>query len=297
METVVVGSLTPSVLLEVARATGALRAQDLSVLVQAVASSPSQFQSPADGDIDLALTSPDNVLAYRASSANPLGKVLDARIVSAVDRSLGLGLYAVRGVTASHLRGATLGVDVPDSGFALLLYALCESLGLGRNDYRLVSLAATPQRLTALLSGQCHATMLNAGNELKAEAAGCGRLSGVAEIGGPYLGTVIAAVGDTRPATGRRLAASLAQTATVIVDGGLTDEAEGAAQRQLGLDPELAQLYVERLRDPVDGLVGDGTVDRDSLATLVRLRTTYLPVPDGNGHLWGAMLREGSGLV
>ena len=54
--------------------------------------------------------------------------------------------------------------------------------------------------------------------------------------------------------------------------------AESAARR-LGLDEALARRYVARLRDPHDGLVADGVVDRGRLETLVSLRTTCFPRP------------------
>jgi ABC-type nitrate/sulfonate/bicarbonate transport system substrate-binding protein len=298
VETIVVGSFTPSVLLDVAGSSGTLADHGLAVTEVPVPSSPAQFRSLLTGELDVALTSPDNVLAYRFSPANPLGELLDARILGAVDRGLGLGLYAAPGRSVDELRGATVGVDVPTSGFALAMYALGDSLGVSRDDYHLVALGSTPKRLAALLAGECVATMLNAGNELAAESAGCRRLAGVGDVVGPYLGTVVAVVGGTHQPAGRRLSDALTATAAAILDGGLTSETTEAAARRLELDDALAARYVERLRDPVEGLVGDGEVDADSLATLVRLRTTYLPVPDGHGgDVLDAALREGSGLV
>ena len=298
MDTVVVGSFTPSVLLDVALSTGALAAQDLAVREVAVASSPAQFRSLRSGNLDLALTSPDNVLAYRFSPANPLGELLDARILGAVDRGLGLGLYAAPGLSAVDLRGTRLGVDVPTSGFALAMYALGEAVGLAPDDYELLTIGSTPKRLKALLAGECTGTMLNAGNELTAEAAGCVPLASVSEVCGPYIGTVVAAVGEPHLATGERLAAALRATTSAILDGDLTDEVAAAATRRLDLDQALAGRYVERLRDPIEGLVDDGAVDDASLLTLVDLRKTYLPESDGaGGDALDAALRDGSGLV
>jgi ABC-type nitrate/sulfonate/bicarbonate transport system substrate-binding protein len=296
VETLAVGSFTPSVLLDLAERTGRLREQGLAVTETPVASSPAQFRSLLSGELAVALTSPDNVLAYRFDPANPLGRLLDARIVAGIDRGMGLGLYARPGLTASDLAGAPVGVDVPTSGFALALYALTEALGLDRSRYELVTLGSTPRRLEALLAGECAATMLNAGNELIAEKAGCVRLAAVSEHLTPYLGTVVAVVGEQHVAAAGRLTAALLDTAAEIVGGGLAAGAATSATERLELDAELAGRYVDRLRDPVTGLVPDGAVDRDALETLVRLRTTYLPTGDGSDPLAGA-LDEGSGLV
>ncbi len=297
MQQLAVGSFTPSVVLEVARVTGRLADHGLDIAEHPVASSPSQFRSLLDGDLDVALTSPDNVIAYRFNPHNPLGGLADVQIVSAVDRGMGLGLYGAPGTDAASLAGGLVGVDVPVSGFALALYALAETLGVGRGDYELVALGSTPRRLEALLEGRCVATMLNAGNELVAEQRGCVLLASAAEHLAPYLGTVVAVAGGVHLDAARRLGAALADTSDQILGGELTDLTAETAARRLDLDDDVALRYVSRLRDPREGLVPGGVVDRASLETLVRLRATYLPtLVDGVEVVTGA-LDDGSGLV
>jgi ABC-type nitrate/sulfonate/bicarbonate transport system substrate-binding protein len=292
-----VGTFSPPVVLDLAASCGLLDAAGLEVTEHPVASSPAQFRSLVEGELQVALTSPDNVLAYRFNPRNPLGELLDARIVGAVDRALGLGLYGRPGLTADDLRGARVGVDVPHSGFALALYALADRLGVRRDEYELVALGSTPARLKALLAGECDATMLNAGNELLAEAAGCVRLAGVTDHFAPYLGTVVAVVGDRHLQTARLLARALTETGAEVLAGSLDAEAVDAARRRLGLDEALAARYLERLRSPTEGLVPDGRVDRASLETLVALRRTWLPESVDGRDVMEAAVAEDSGLV
>jgi ABC-type nitrate/sulfonate/bicarbonate transport system substrate-binding protein len=292
-----VGTFSPPVVLDLAASSGLLEAAGLEVTEHPVVSSPAQFRSLVDGSLQVALTSPDNVLAYRFDPHNPLGELLDARIVSAVDRALGLGLYARPGLTAADLLGATVGVDVPHSGFAVALYALADRLGVPREAYEPVALGSTPQRLRALLAGECDATMLNAGNELLAEAAGCVRLGGVADHFAPYLGTVVAVVGEEHLPTARLLGSALTETCAEVLSGALDAEALEAAQRRLGLDEALARRYVDRLRSPAEGLVVDGAVDQESLQTLVSLRTAWLPQSLDGRDVMDAALMGDSGLV
>jgi hypothetical protein len=279
----VAGTFSPSVLLDVARVTGRLADAGLGVAEVLVASSPGQFRSLVDGEIDVAFTSPDNVLAYRFSPANPLGGVLDVGIVNGVDRGLGLALYGRPGFGGpEQLRGARVGVDVPASGFALALYALTESLGVPRGEYELLALGSTPRRLTALLAGDCDITMLNAGNELVAEDAGCVRLGSVADVCAPYLGTVTAVSGTARLADARALGGALAATIADIRSGAVDDVAVERATARLDVSPGLARRYVERLRDPREGLLPDAAVDPAALETVAALRRRFLPeVVDG----------------
>lgn len=292
-----VGSFSPSVLLDLARDTGRLDQHGLAVTETPVTSSPAQFQALVDGELDVALTSPDNVIAYRFSPRNPLGRFLDARIVSAVDRGLGLGLYAGPGVDADDLRGKRIGVDVATSGFALALYGLLARTGVQREEVELVDLGSTPRRREALLAGDCDATMLNAGNELVAEQAGCRLVASVPATLGPYLGTVLAVVGGSRLDEAQLLAAALVDTAHDVVSGRLEEQARSAAADRLSLDADLAQRYVDRLRSSDDGLVADGQVDGDALRTLVNLRRRFLPEPTPAGDALDSALEPGSGLL
>jgi ABC-type nitrate/sulfonate/bicarbonate transport system substrate-binding protein len=293
-----VGAFSPSVLLSVARRTGRLDEQGLEVEEVPVASSPAQFRSLADGELDAAFTSPDNVLAYRFSPGNPLGRLLDARMVSGVDRGMGLALYARPGLESpAQLRGARLGVDVPVSGFALAMYALAEHLGVPRGSYELLALGSTPRRLTALLAGECDATMLNAGNELIAEENGCVRLASVADVCPPYLGTVIGVVGDARLAETQALATALTRTAIDLLSGQLDDVAAEEAATRLDLTPELARRYVRRLTSRTEGLVPDGEMDPAALQTLAALRRRYLPEVVDGADVLDRPLDRTSGLV
>jgi ABC-type nitrate/sulfonate/bicarbonate transport system substrate-binding protein len=270
------GTFSPSVLLRTARRTGALASRGLEVEEVPVPSSPSQFQALAAGELDAVLTSPDNLLAYRFLPANPLGSTRDVRIVSAVDRGLGLALYARPGVdSVADLRGTEVAVDVAASGFAFALYEILGRAGLSRRDYRVVELGSTPQRLQALLDGRCAATMLNAGNDLRADDARLVRLADVTEVASPYLGTVLAVQGEPS-ALVLALADALRQTGAEVLSGAAravaVEEATGT-----GLSARLAEQYVDRLADPERGLVAGGAVDHASLAAVVDLRRRHMP--------------------
>jgi hypothetical protein len=266
------GAFTPSVLLRVARRLGYLSSP---VSEELVPSSPAQFRALFDGAYDAVLTSPDNVLAYRYSPINPLGRLGDIEMVTAIDRGMGLALYSAR----VDLHDKTFAVDVPGSGFAFAMYALAQHLGLHRDDYRVAALGSTPKRLRALLAGECDATMLNAGNELHAEAAGYRAVARVSDVCKPYLGTVLAALD---PAPVASLGRALTATAAEIVAGQHDAIVLAEAGAALGLDEPLAVRYLARLRDPDDGLVPTGVVDKAALETLVGLRRRFGPALDGD---------------
>ena len=297
--TVRLGVFSPSVVLGVAAATGALARAGLSVREIPVPSSPRQFSLLLEGALDAALTSPDNAMVYRRSAANPLGRAVDVRILAAVDRGLGLSLFAAPGVDpAAGLRGSVLGVDAPASGFAVAAYELLARRGLRRSvDYEVEQLGTTPARAAALVAGRCAMTMLNAGSDLRAEAAGCTRVSRVSSLG-PYVGTVLAALGDTverGPAPLRRLTSVLVETCRALAAGELRETAAEVARDRLGLDADGTARYLATLADPAEGLVADGRLDGESLRTLRVLRSLHAepqPTDPGPGDADEGLLDE-----
>ena len=290
-----IGTFTPSLLIDLARSTGRLDRAGLEVTETPVPSSPAQFRSLETGEFDVVMTSPDNVLAYRFLTANPLKRNLPVEILAGVDRGLGLSLCLAPSMTdVADVRGRVVGVDVPASGFAFVAFDLLDRAGLGKADYTVESLGSTPRRAAALSEGTCAATVLNAGNELRAVAAGCRVVSTVADIG-PYLGTVMAAMSADDPEiTGprARLAEVVIDTAHDIVTGGLRSEVIEAAGRLLGLAEPQALAHLDCLLDPTHGLIADGKVDESSINTLINLRRRHSPSPDLDvvASAWPTML-------
>ena len=278
-----VGTFTPSLLIDLARSSGEFRRAGLDVHESLVPSSPAQFTSLDAGEFDVVFTSPDNVLAYHFLSANPLQRRIPLQIICGIDRGLGLSLCTTATITdAEDLRGEVLGVDVPQSGFAFVAYALLDRSGLRPGDYTIEALGSTPRRTEALIAGRCAATILNAGNELRAVGAGCSILSPVTDLG-PYFGTVVATrAGDEASLKGAnvRFADALLETTREIVAGDREADVIEAAVRLLSLTEHEAQDHYECLRNPTTGLVENGRIDRASIVTLVELRHSFSPTPE-----------------
>lgn len=217
------------------------------------------------------LTNPDNVVAYRCLQDNPLNRTADVRILAAVDGGLGLSLFS-RHETVDELHSGLLGVDVPTSGFAFVAYALLDQLGI--TDFTVEAMGSTPRRTEALLAGRCAVTVLNAGNDLRAEAAGAHRLASVTSLG-PYVATVLAARGETIKNDGdmlKNLVGALLTTAGALVKGEHAELALQAAQRRLSLDEAASARYLQILADPAEGLVPSGVMSTEALGTAIELR-------------------------
>jgi nicotinate dehydrogenase subunit A len=273
-------SMSPA--LELARARGLFAEHGLIVEAEPVTSSPAQFRALAAGDHDLVLTSPDNVAAYRFGADNPLGEQLDVRIVLAVDGGLGLSLLAANGIRRpDDLRGATIGVDVPDSGFAFALYELLADHGLRRGiDYEPVALGSTPRRAVALREGRCAATLLNGGFAISAERAGLANLGRISDVVDPYLATVLAGTDswlDGHPGVVRQFRAAWQEAVDLLLGPGSGQDLAPLLADVFGLPAAQLPAMRRLLADPAEGLVPDGVVDEDALANVFELRARHGP--------------------
>lgn len=195
-----IGQFSESPVLAVARALGLDRQYGLECETFRVPSSPAQFESLRSGELDIAITSPDNVILYATTENNPLSEKLDLRFLRPIDRGMGLALYADSTVSSpSDFAKATLGVDVMSSGFALLLLTMLDHLGVDRSKINFEAMGSTPKRLGAILAGDAQGSVLNAETAVSAQEAGLTKWVTSRDISGNYVGTVLTQLGDTVP--------------------------------------------------------------------------------------------------
>lgn len=280
MQQVRIGFFSKSVVSRIGHERGIFARHLLDVTEDPVASSPAQFRSLLAGEYDMVFTSPDNVAAYRLSDVNPLGARLNVKLLLGLDHGLGLSLIGAPHIRSlDELRGRTVAVDVPSSGFALAMFRVLADAGLRRDeDYELVTLGATPRRREALLTGTCDATLLNAGHDIAAEAAGCHRLARITDSLAPYLGAVLAATDswlDGHIGIARDFATAWLEATATALDPAQRNWVEPLVADMLGLAPAQAQSAYRMLTSERDGLVPDGRIDPAALRTVLALRSEH----------------------
>jgi ABC-type nitrate/sulfonate/bicarbonate transport system substrate-binding protein len=275
-EEVRLGYFSASAVSMLAHDTGIYRANGLSVIEEAVPSSPEQFRRLLSGEYDLVLTSPDNVLNYRLNCRNPLQQAADIRILAGVDMGMGLSVMAAPDVSSiNDLRGRRIGVDVPDSGFAYALFEVLDRAGLHRHDYEVVTMGSTPRRASALAANECSATLLNAGYDLIAERAGARRLARVSDVLGPYPGTVLAARAEVvgqRSEVFQRFMAAWTSAVHATLDPANRLLVESDLARGLSAPSAIAAFAYQSVISSTEGLIPDGRVDPAGWRLLVDLR-------------------------
>jgi ABC-type nitrate/sulfonate/bicarbonate transport system substrate-binding protein len=182
--------------------------EGLSVCYNQVTSSQQQFDSLLSGQYNIAASTADNFV-NRYVNTSP-----DVEIVGASDKgaSLDLILNTANGINSiADLKGKSIAVDAPNSGFVFATEKILAENGLQPGDYSLQLIGGSLQRFQALSAGQTaagdpvYATILAA--PFVEEARAVSTLKDVASFStyvAPYQGTSIGvtdAYAKTNPTT------------------------------------------------------------------------------------------------
>ena len=170
----------------VGKAQGFFDRAGLEIDLSTTRSSAAQLRSLLAGDIDIALTAMDNVIAFDARD-DAAGLVA----VMGVNRGGRARLIARRDVhTPAELRGRVLAVDAVDTGYAFVLMEILRRGGVAPGDYTLLAAGGSPDRLAALQDGRAAAALLNAPVDAQAEAQGFTVLASASDVLARYQGSV-----------------------------------------------------------------------------------------------------------
>ncbi|MBV8601750.1 MAG: ABC transporter substrate-binding protein, partial [Candidatus Eremiobacteraeota bacterium] len=173
-----------------AQAIGAFSRQGLSVTIAATPGSVYLFQHLAAGDFEIGFAAFDNAVAYDEGQGEAQLPA-PAEFVAFMGCENGMQRIIARPEIGSlaDLRGKTVALDAPGTGYAFLLYKALELGGLRRGDYRVESVGGTQQRFMALASSDRYAaTLVNPPYDLQLGDRGFRQLSDPVELVGRYQG-------------------------------------------------------------------------------------------------------------
>ncbi len=280
MTSIRMGVFYQSLPMMAAQERGAYEAEGLEVDYQKVSSSIQQFEYLRDGRYDVAQTSPDNVANYRLNEGNPLGGRIASMGFMGMDYGMNLTLVVRPEIEGPEgLRGRTVSVDAPASGFAYVLYKILRRAGLEREaDYEVVPTGGVADRYTALVAGEFDGTLLSGGFETRAVEQGYRIVGSVYDIASPYLGVMACATDawlEGNPEAAVRFIRASQEATRWCLDPANREEAIGMLARLPNTDEALAaKLYEVQLRDGV-GLIQDLGIDPVGIRNVLELRREF----------------------
>jgi ABC-type nitrate/sulfonate/bicarbonate transport system substrate-binding protein len=280
MTSIRMGVFYQSLPMLVAQELGYYEREGLQVEYQKVTSSIQQFEYLRDGRYDVIQTSPDNVANYRLNDGNPVGGKIASVGFMGMDYGMNLTLVVRPEIEGpGQLKGRTVSVDAPFSGFAYVLYKILRRAGLEREaDYEVVPTGGVADRYTALLAGEFDGTLLSGGFETRAVSQGHRIVGSVYEIASPYVGVMACATEEWLDAHADDVLRFIRGSHTATrwcFDPANRDDAVAMLTRLPSTEEVLAaRLYDVQLRDGV-GVIRDLGIDASGIRNVLELRREF----------------------
>jgi ABC-type nitrate/sulfonate/bicarbonate transport system substrate-binding protein len=235
-------------------------------------SSEQQREGLAQGLYDIAHAAIDNAVAM----VDVAGE--DIAIVIGLDQAFNKLVVRPEIATYEDLRGKTLGVDAPDTAFALVVYDMLARKGMQPGDYKVLPIGATRFRLEAMIDGKVDFAMLNLPFNLMAQRAGLALLDDPAKVIGAYQSTG----GFVQRAWAQANRATLAAYLAAYIEGlrWVLDPANAVAAiallaQRMDLSPEMAAECFAQMSDPALGFTPDAAIDHGGMAKVLALRAAF----------------------
>lgn len=256
-----------------AEAQGFFEKRGIKLELTFTQSSEQQRDGIADGTYDIAHSAIDNALA--------LADVAGEDVISFVGLDKGFNQFVVQPDIKSYedLRGRILGVDAPDTAFALIVYELLERRDLKRErDYQVMPIGATRFRLEALQAKKCDFAMLNLPFCLYASDAGLSQLEDPQKAIGAYQGN--AGLAQRAWIKGHedllaRYIASFVEGLRWVMNPANRAMSVELLRTRMQMPPHVAEECCRIILDPEIGFTKDAKLDHEGLAMVRRLRATF----------------------
>jgi ABC-type nitrate/sulfonate/bicarbonate transport system substrate-binding protein len=259
-----------------AEANGFYAKWGLAVETIATQSSEQQRDGLANGTYDIAHSAIDNAVSMVEAAG------IDVAIVIGLDRGFNKLIVQPEIGSYEDLRGKTLGVDAPDTAFALVAYEMLRLKGLTREDYKVKPIGATRFRLQALKERTIDFSLLNLPFNLFAQRAGLKVLDNPTEIIDEYQ----SAGAFVRRSWGEQNRDGLVRYLAAYVEGlrwSLRPDNRQAAisllQARMELESDVAEESFNQIFDPARGFTKDAKISRAGMVTVLKLRARYTGAP------------------
>lgn len=259
-----------------AQERGFFQRQGLSVEVVNTPNSREQMQGLITGEHQIVHTAPDNIFAWEERT--------QAGLIAFMGGFSGrLSLYAQPEIASvAQLRGRTIGVDAPDTGFVYALRAILEAAGLGPADYSLEPVGGTPFRFAALREGRALATLLNPPFDALADRMGLNKLADHTQVFRSYATGVGGVRRDWAQQHSELVVAYLRAYVAGLVwlsDPRNAEAASAMLAQRLSLLPEVSRLVFETFMDPRVGFLPAAAFDFAGMQTVLELRARWAGWP------------------
>jgi ABC-type nitrate/sulfonate/bicarbonate transport system substrate-binding protein len=245
-------------------------------------SSVYQAENLANGTFQIAGTAFDNVVAYREGQGAATFPGSDEFFAFMGATQIELAII-VQPDIASHadLKGKSLALDALATGFAFLLYEMLARAGLGREDYKVAAVGATPQRWESVRDGTHAGTLTIEPFTSIAKAQGFRLLDSSTRLYDSYQGGSFAARrswAEANPELLKGFIRAYVKGLDWVLEAGNREAASALLlARMPEIKPGVAGAVMSSLLSEKSGLTPKGRMLMDGVARVLELRSRYVP--------------------
>ena len=267
----------------VAQSQGLFEAHGVQCNITHTGSSTVQMQGLREGRFDIGCQLPDHVVRAGLNGA-PLC------VLAAQSHAPDVALVASSMIRSlADLKGHRIAVDGARSGYALLLVQLLSSMGLGSNDYQLVEVGDSQQRVQAMRSGEFMASFINPPLDKALVNDGFVRLTTTRQAFPNYPGPVVAARrewADAHPELAKGFQSAWTAAWQWLMNPLNESQAIEIALKHLGAEAPAAQSALQNLHRQ-----GVPHISEEGMAQVIDLvwRSQSLdekPMPQSGSYFW-----------
>jgi ABC-type nitrate/sulfonate/bicarbonate transport system substrate-binding protein len=254
--------------------------RNLRVELTTTPSSIFQFEQFAAGAFDIAFTAFDNVVAYsEGQGAAVLPSPPDFRVLMGATQ-IELSVVVSPDVdTALDLRGKSLALDAPSTGFAFVLYDILDRMGLSRSEYEAAAVGATPDRWRSVKDGLHAGTITIEPFTSIARGAGFKALAKSTDFFPAYQGGVVAArqawINENQDDAVAFIAAYIKALRWTRDPANRSAAAALLATKMPEINPNATEPVMDSLLSERSGLTADGEILPDGMRAVLDLRSRY----------------------
>jgi len=267
----------------VAQSQALFEAEGVQCEITHTGSSTLQMQGLREGRFDVGLQLPDHVVRACLQGT-------DLCVLAAQSHAPDVALVAAPSIQKiDQLKGHRIAVDGARSGYALLLVKLLSSMGWRSDDYQLVEVGDSQQRVQALRSGDLMASFVNPPLDKALVNDGFVRLTTTRQAFPSYPGPVIAARrdwADAHPELAKGFQSAWALAWQWLLNSDNQSQAIEIALKHLGAEEIAAHNALQNLqRQGVPHITAEGMSQVIDLVWHTE-SADQKTLPEPSGYFW-----------
>ncbi len=174
----------------IAQDKGLFAKEGLDIKLDRTSGSTPQMEDFMAGKYFIGTSSIDNVVAFHEGQGAKQFANYDVIGVGGVHSGLNTVVARPEIKSYAEIKGKTIAVDSPNSGYAFVLYKILDNKGLKfGQDYQFVSVGGGPERIAAMKENKAVAAIVGSPNDIDAKNMGYTILDDAAAALGGYQGS------------------------------------------------------------------------------------------------------------